>query len=421
MFCFDPNHANAFRFPFTFGCMESSQGLFVTQLADGIIGMDKGSASFWRQARNAGVFPDPVFSLCFSRQPTATHNGTESGAISLGGYDTRIHQTSLFYARSQDHGIHRQQFFGVHIRKLYLQRGQSTSAVSVDTNTNTNTGASSTSLPTGIVQVHVDEAALNTGGAIVDSGTTDTLFRHGISSEFRKVFLEITGKPYFGTHPVRLSQQELMELPTILLQLASDKDANTHLKGSNRSSQAPTVHTGYPALAAKVDPAHPDDILVAIPPSHYMEWDRKTDTYTARFYDNELHGGTVIGANTMMGHDVVFDAENGRIGWARSECNYTKLLHDTGLPDDLFATGGVQSKKIEVVEGSSGGYTQSVGLVVLVVFVTVALLTLRSLSSRNQQGDANLVGDESTTLVRSDAIDLDCVDNEDGIELQPLT
>ena len=44
-------------------------------------------------------------------------------------------------------------------------------------------------------------------------------------------------------------------------------------------------------------------------------------------------GGSVLGANTIRGHDVFFDIpESGRIGFAPSECDYQHLI--TGDDDD---------------------------------------------------------------------------------------
>jgi hypothetical protein len=67
----DPNHAFDFSFPMTFGCQTKMKGAFITQLADGITGMDDASSSFWSQMQSQNTIQDKKFSLCFSRQPTA--------------------------------------------------------------------------------------------------------------------------------------------------------------------------------------------------------------------------------------------------------------------------------------------------------------------------------------------------------------
>jgi hypothetical protein len=51
-----------------------------------------------------------------------------------------------------------------------------------------------------------------------------------------------------------------------------------------------------------------------------------------RFY-TDSPSGSVIGANAMMGHDVFFDLDNNRIGWAESTCDYHELVSNGGFVD----------------------------------------------------------------------------------------
>jgi len=74
-------------------------------------------------------------------------------------------------------------------------------------------------------------------------------------------------------------------------------------------------------LAGKLDPSAPNDVLIAIPPSSYMEYSPVAKLYTSRIYFTESQGG-VLGANAMIGHDVLFDWERGRVGFAQSTCEH---------------------------------------------------------------------------------------------------
>jgi len=97
-------------------------------------------------------------------------------------------------------------------------------------------------------------------------------------------------------------------------------------------------------LAGNFDPDNPLDVIVAVPPSHYME-STSDGQYVNRIYDTE-EDGSVLGANVMMGHDVLFDAGNKRIGWAESACDYIGLASKNGYPNIL--SGGevnVMNKK----------------------------------------------------------------------------
>jgi hypothetical protein len=84
-------------------------------------------------------------------------------------------------------------------------------------------------------------------------------------------------------------------------------------------------------LAGAVDSDHAHDVLVVFPPTHYMKYLAKTQMYTPRLYFSESYGG-VLGANFMMGHDIFFDVENQRVGFAESECDYATVseVEDSG-------------------------------------------------------------------------------------------
>jgi hypothetical protein len=129
---------------------------------------------------------------------------------------------------------------------------------------------------------------------------------------FEKAFQSMVGEAY--THDdVKLTEAELLARPTILIQLAGDVSMNEKLGAQTLG------------LAGSLDPDHPFDVILAVPASHYYEYDLETDTYTARFYPDE-GGGNVIGANSMMGHDVFFEVDSDRIGWSESSCNYPALV-----------------------------------------------------------------------------------------------
>lgn len=119
----DPFHAPAFSFPLTFGCQTKLTGLFKTQLADGIMGMDHAEAAFWYQASNKLGLPRK-FSLCFSRSPTASRQGTNAGAMTIGGTDSRLHGSEMVYSSVSAGGG----FYDVTIRQVYMRQGGGESA-----------------------------------------------------------------------------------------------------------------------------------------------------------------------------------------------------------------------------------------------------------------------------------------------------
>jgi hypothetical protein len=129
----------------------------------------------------------------------------------------------------------------------------------------------------------------------------------------------LTGEKY-GHGVKQFTKEELAKQPTILFQLSGDETLNQHVLDSSKNSGKSVV-----GLAGDLDPDHPLDVILAVPPEHYYEYDSEEGGYVSRFYDSEGSGG-VLGANSMMGHDVYFDIENDRIGWAESSCDYTALV-----------------------------------------------------------------------------------------------
>mmetsp|Transcript_4712 Transcript_4712/g.9019 ORF Transcript_4712/g.9019 Transcript_4712/m.9019 type:complete len:626 (-) Transcript_4712:120-1997(-) len=298
----DPFHAPAFTFGLKFGCQTHLTGLFITQLADGIMGMDNAKAAYWKQMFDAGVIKKEAFSLCFSRHDEVSRLGTESGSMTLGGTDPRLHSSDMVFAdTNMGNG-----FYGVKLRNIYLREGGGgDSAVASTSKTITSLG--------------IPDSEMNRGQFIVDSGTTDTYFARSFSPYFKTLFKEMAGFDY-GHSKVKLTKEELDSMPTILFQLVGNENLNKQVQARKGGQQV----TG---LANLVDPQHPNDILIAMPPSHYMEFDADEGVYIARFYLEEGSGG-VLGANAMMGHDVYFDVMNGEIGWAESSCDYTQLMKE---------------------------------------------------------------------------------------------
>jgi hypothetical protein len=195
-------------------------------------------------------------------------------------------------------------FYTVTVRKVHVREG-----IGGESALSANPGAK-------ILTLDISEQQLNRGGVIVDSGTTDTYWSNTMAGLFKAAFSQLSGKRYTNS-AISLTKKELAALPTVLFQLVGDETINGALVD------------GASGLAGDLDPEHPLDILLAFPPSHYYEYDPEKNLYTSRFYLTESRG-SVLGANAMMGHNVLFDSDNGRIGWAESDCDYTKLVTENG-------------------------------------------------------------------------------------------
>ena len=85
---------------FMFGCMTKVNGLFLTQLADGIMGMSAHEATLTKQLWNKGVLEHNMFALCFRRELGTSKRGVPAGSMTLGGVSTNLDSSPLVYAKN---------------------------------------------------------------------------------------------------------------------------------------------------------------------------------------------------------------------------------------------------------------------------------------------------------------------------------
>jgi hypothetical protein len=316
---------------FMFGCQTSMTGLFVTQLADGIIGMAAHPATLPKQLFDMGKIEHNLFALCYRRELGTSKRGVYAGSMSLGGVSTSLDSSPIIYARN----LAKFGWYTVYVKNIYIRSGGGQSAHSVGRDRRT-------------VRVRMDTAALNSGkGVIVDSGTTDTYLNVKVAREFNRAWKKVTGVAYSHT-PISLTQEQLRQLPTILIQCQA---------ASIKKDPSIEDYDSIPGYTGSLDPSSPEDLLIAVPATSYMDYSPITRRYMSRLYFTET-AGSVLGSNTMQGHNVVFDWENGRVGFAESTCAYDKkdtpeAALDAGYSTDCVVSDPIVSKScIESVEKS---------------------------------------------------------------------
>jgi len=278
---------------FMFGCQMSSSGLFHSQLADGIMGLSQHEAALPRVMYDQGKLKHRLFSLCFRREAVVSKKGVSAGVLTLGGMDTRLDSSPMVYAKN----LARTGWYTVFVKNVFLQKG----SLSSDDRSS-------------IIQIPIDTYSVNSDkGVIIDSGTTDSYLHKSMKQAFNEVWKQLTGKSYSNS-PLRLTRAQLHDLPTIYIQI---------MAFNNEPDPDLTTPDDIVGLVGNLDPNAPNDVLLAIPALHYMEYSPSKDVYTPRFYFTESRGG-VIGSNALQGHDVLFDWENGRIGFAESDCRVSQ-------------------------------------------------------------------------------------------------
>jgi len=336
-------------FRLKFGCQTELKGMFNSQLENGIMGMDNRLGSFWLQLydhyRSNGYkkgddsdFDPAQFALCYDRRPPTfdLEAGVGSGQLTLGGSDPLLHRTTMVYAENVTplNG-----WYTVRLKAIFLRpNGGPIWAGGTDPE---------------YFRVDASEEILNgkpgdKGGIIVDSGTTDTYLAERLKPAFDFAFQKALGDPTAEYHndPIELSPDDLELLPTILFVLKGH--AKSIVDGSQPDPSSAVGMVGNPKhnremLLRKhpnqqtISDIDENDIIVAMPPRHYMEESRAyPGVYVSRIYFTERFGAQdIFGSNFIMGHDVLFDSRNGRVGFAESHCNHQQYLSDK---DSLLLT-----------------------------------------------------------------------------------
>lgn len=303
--------AKDYGFELNFGCQYKITGLFKTQLADGICGMENSERSFWKQMYKKGKIDKEAFSLCFIHSEKIERAGSHAGAVTLGGTNVGMHKSKMVYADMFDIDG----WYGVTVNAIYLKSPENSRRLddgdSEEANSNT-----TKSLPSNIQKLELNLGATNREGVIVDSGTTESYFSSSISAPFKTAFRELMGFEFHPILPKREGETNpYTDYPTIVIQLkAAYSTTDDELMDSSGNS--------LPGLANSLDLDHPNDILLEIPPKQYMLWSAKSKVYSNRFHMDETSNYMVIGANAMTGHDIMFDVEKRRLGLALSDCKF---------------------------------------------------------------------------------------------------
>lgn len=302
--------------------------------------------SFMDQMYRENMVAQNQFSLCLGKKVIA--KGNDAGVLTIGGLDARLHQTPMVFARETG----TRNLYEVYVKNIYLR---------------TSSGGIS------ITKVDLDPINFNARGVALKSGIPYTYLSSSISKAFRRAWREAIGEEYTKT-PLKLSPSQLDALPTILFQFQglSSIDYTYNLEANNISG-----------VAGNLDPTSPYDVIVAMPPAQYMEYDETKASYTSRLY-LDVPEGSVLGENFMQRHDVFFDLDRHLVGFAESDCIFSSLLGKVPVVNEMSFFGLVESHNnykiaMEQVETNTSQSVSAVSHRIVYVLLAVGFLTFTAM------------------------------------------
>jgi hypothetical protein len=261
------------------------------------------------------------FSLCLGEKETKSKN--YAGVFTIGGLDARLHKSYMAFA--QETGA--RNFYEVYVENVYLRTNRYSNTIREGVD---------------ITRVDLDPIDLNARGVTLRSEIPYTYLTSSISKAFRRAWRDAVGVDYMKA-PLTLSPSQLYALPTILFQFRglSPIDYNSNLDPYNMSG-----------FAGSIDPTSPYDVIVAMPPMQYMEYNEgsTTSTFTSRLY-LDAPEGSVLGQNFMQHHNVFFDLDRHLVGFAESQCLYTSLEGKALIVNEM-ALFGVETSHQSIKTGT---------------------------------------------------------------------
>jgi hypothetical protein len=113
---------------FMFGCQQILSGLFITQLADGIMGMSAHPATLPKKLFDEKKIPRNQFAMCFRRELGTSKRGVSAGSMTLGGYKTSLDTSQMVFAKN----IVNIGWFTVYVKNIYVRPNGGLTAKSND-------------------------------------------------------------------------------------------------------------------------------------------------------------------------------------------------------------------------------------------------------------------------------------------------
>ena len=317
-------------FAMTFVCETQLRGMTQDCPGDGLLSLSMAPSSFISQLYAKGKVSARVFTLCFN---DADHyQADDLGSVHFGSIERGHHTSSLFWALNTGKNTIGPKNYAVRIKNLHLGVGGGRNPL---------VGAAKGTMS--IISIGTKDNALTPPEAWLSDTTIQTnkpitQLPRNYEEAFLAAFSKLVGASY-DQNGIAMTKKRLESMPTLFLQLEPHK-----------SGQGGVTHN-IPGFAGRLDEENLFDIIIAVPAPHYFSYNEHTGIAipTIRFSNK----ATFIGANILQGHDLTFDLDNDRIGFAEvTGCDRNPVPTTAGSKGEHGKHLGSGTKTTNVTSGS---------------------------------------------------------------------